>query len=376
MGVNKVYQLYTNHDGNLLLQLSLPTHLLKLVLCTRTQESSLCNMHVFYFNIPWIIDPTEYNCSSRTMTEWRERGSVNEIQGIYFLTFGTVCGSLYLLTMVAMVTGKLTRVPCYRLMFFNGITDILDLIAGSLIVSYFHFTGAVFCSSIALNQFAGHLAWSAWFGSTFNCIALALNRVVEMIPSAHGLRFLFRGKSVYVWMVVCVAIMIGRAFVTRPVLYNSAVAAYLAAPVISDDAGWEVTHYTSILLPIHNISVIAILGILYVVLCCYVVKIRRAANGSIDKLQIQLFLQALVICASTAIAAVSYVFVEFVPVPRAIVIMANVTWQFSHGVHGIVYIFLNKLIRTEVVDLLRCKKRSKPFFTSTHTMTVVKGSGH
>ncbi|EPB69866.1 hypothetical protein ANCCEY_11040 [Ancylostoma ceylanicum] len=175
-------------------------------------------------------------------------------------------------------------------------------------------------------------------------------------------------KSVYVWMVVCVAIMIGRAFVTRPVLYNSAVAAYLAAP--------EVTHYTSILLPIHNISVIAILGILYVVLCCYVVKIRRAANGSIDKLQIQLFLQALVICASTAIAAVSYVFVEFVPVPRAIVIMANVTWQFSHGVHGIVYIFLNKLIRTEVVDLLRCKKRSKPFFTSTHTMTVVKGSGH
>ncbi|RCN50073.1 hypothetical protein ANCCAN_03904 [Ancylostoma caninum] len=96
-------------------------------------------MHLFYLNIPWVIDPTEYNCSSRTMAEWQKRGSVNEIQGIYFLTFGTVCGSLYLLTMVAMVTGKLTKTPCYRLMFFNGITDILDLIAGSLIVSYFHF---------------------------------------------------------------------------------------------------------------------------------------------------------------------------------------------------------------------------------------------
>ncbi|RCN50074.1 hypothetical protein ANCCAN_03905 [Ancylostoma caninum] len=177
-------------------------------------------------------------------------------------------------------------------------------------------------------------------------------------------------------MVVCVAIMIGRAFVTRPVLYNSAVAAYLAAPVISDDVGWEVTHYTSILLPIHNISVIAILGILYVILCCYVVKIRSAASGTIDKLQIQLFLQALVICASTAIAAVSYVFVEFVPVPRAVVIMANVTWQFSHGVHGIVYICLNKLIRTEVGDLLRCNKRLKSFNTSIPTITVAKGSGH
>ncbi|KIH53483.1 hypothetical protein ANCDUO_16388, partial [Ancylostoma duodenale] len=138
-------------------------------------------------------------------------------------------------------------------------------------------------------------------------------------------------KSVYVWMIVCVAVMIGRPFFTRPFLYNSAVAAYLAAPVISDDTAWEMAHYTSILLPIQNILVVATLGILYVVLCGYVVKIRRAASGSIDKLQIQLFFQALVICASTAIAAVSYVFVEFVPVPRAVVILANVTWQLSHG---------------------------------------------
>ncbi|EPB69867.1 hypothetical protein ANCCEY_11041 [Ancylostoma ceylanicum] len=154
--------------------------------------------------------------------------------------------------MVAMVTGKLVKIPCYRLMFFNGITDIMDLIAG------------------------------AWFGSTFNCIVLALNRVVEMIPAAQGLRFLFRGK---------------------------------------------------------------------------------------------LFLQALVICASTAIAAVSYVFVEFIEVPRAVVILANVTWQLSHGVHGIVYICLNKLIRAEVCGLLQCKKRSKSLLTSTHTITVAKASG-
>ncbi|KIH66992.1 hypothetical protein ANCDUO_02676 [Ancylostoma duodenale] len=198
------------------------------------------------------------------MAEWQERGSVNIGQDIYFLTFGTVCG--------VMTSG-------------------------------------------------------AWFGSTFNCIALALNRVVEMIPAAHRFSVPRQDKSVYVWMVVCVVVMIGRPFFTRPFLYNSAVAAYLAAPVISDDTSW-------------------------------------------------LFLQALVICASTAIAAISYVFVEFVPVPRAVVILANVTWQLSHGMHRIVYICLNKFIRTEVGDLLRCKKRSKSIHTSTLTITVVKGSGH
>lgn len=47
-------------------------------------------MHAFYFNIPWIIDETDYNCSSRTPAEWKARGSVNEIQGAYFLTSGII----------------------------------------------------------------------------------------------------------------------------------------------------------------------------------------------------------------------------------------------------------------------------------------------
>lgn len=37
---------------------------------------------------------------------------------------------------------------------------------------------------------------------------------------------------------MCLALMTVRPFVTRPVLYNSAVAAYIGAPVITDDIGW------------------------------------------------------------------------------------------------------------------------------------------
>ncbi|KAK6049866.1 hypothetical protein COOONC_12630 [Cooperia oncophora] len=76
---------------------------------------------------------------------------------------------------------------------------------------------------------------SVWCGTLFNCIVLALNRVVEMIPSAHGLRFLFQGKMLYCWMVLSVAYMLSLPFVNRTNPFNTAVSAYIPSPVITDD---------------------------------------------------------------------------------------------------------------------------------------------
>ncbi|EYB86407.1 hypothetical protein Y032_0279g1191 [Ancylostoma ceylanicum] len=283
--------------------------------------------------------------------------------------------------MTAMIRGKLTRIPCYRLMFFNGIIDLLDLVDGSFLTAYFHLTGSVFCTNVALTYFAGHLGWTGpkehlprlgvWIGATLNCVALALNRIAEMVPSASGLKFLFQGNRLYIWMGICVAIMIIRMFVTRPFIYNSAVAAYLAAPLITDDIAWETEYYTSLLLPIHNISVAVVLGFLYLFLCLSVLRMTRMTSCSFDKMQLQLFIQALVICTTTAIAALFYVVVEFVALPRSFVIATNVVWQLSHGVHGFVYICLNKQVRTQVRKMIGCAKQTKPIITVSNTITAV-----
>ncbi|VDO19418.1 unnamed protein product [Heligmosomoides polygyrus] len=45
-------------------------------------------MHVFYVTLPWVIDQHDYNCSSRSLAEWKRRGSVNEVQAAYFLISG------------------------------------------------------------------------------------------------------------------------------------------------------------------------------------------------------------------------------------------------------------------------------------------------
>ncbi|KIH68499.1 hypothetical protein ANCDUO_01162 [Ancylostoma duodenale] len=152
-------------------------------------------MKPFYLNIPWIIDQTEYYCSSRSHAEWQSRGSFNPYQGTYFAIYGLI-----------------------------------------------FITGAVLCSSLTLDWIAGQLSITAWSGATFNCVVLGINRVMEMIPAMQPFRILFNGKLLFVWMFLSVLYMVGRSFVTRSAPFNTALAAFVGPPFISDDSEWNGVH--------------------------------------------------------------------------------------------------------------------------------------
>ncbi|EYC22923.1 hypothetical protein Y032_0016g3018 [Ancylostoma ceylanicum] len=111
------------------------------------------------------------------------------------------------------------------------------------------------------------------------------------------------------------------------------------------------SYYTSVFLPIHNITIVVTLISLYAVLCTYVVMNTRSSSSKIKKMQLSLFLQSLFICASTTAASLLYVYMNFFESPRYVVIGANVVWQMSHGVHGFVYISMNREIRKEILVL-------------------------
>ncbi|KAK6018147.1 hypothetical protein OSTOST_16280 [Ostertagia ostertagi] len=142
-------------------------------------------------------------------------------------------------------------------------------------------------------------------GSTFICVVLGFNRFVEMIPSMKRLLFLFRGKMVYMWMVLSIVIMLIRPFFCRPPLYNSSMGTYTPVPFITDDPKWIEIDMQN------DLSLIALRG------------------GSTD--HFQLLLQATVICSSNAVAAILYNVMKFVVVPKAVVIIAHNMWLLSHG---------------------------------------------
>ncbi|XGW25401.1 hypothetical protein V3C99_006659 [Haemonchus contortus] len=265
--------------------------------------------------------------------------------------------TLYILCLIGMVRGKLLKIPCYRLMFFNGIIDNMDLLVGSFISAYFDFTGAVFCSSIALNWFAGYFSWSMWVGGSFNCMVLALNRVVEMTPSASRLGFLFRGKLLLSWMVLSVAFMATLPFISRPHPFNSVIGTYIISPVITDNATQESSYFGHLFVPSYNVTVVFVLFTLYSFLCFNIFKMRSLVKGGNYKLQIQLFTQALFICTTTAMTALLYSWLMLFPAPPTMAIASHIIWQLSHGLHGVMYLCLNRQIRGEVLRMFGLEKQ-------------------
>ncbi|VDL69999.1 unnamed protein product [Nippostrongylus brasiliensis] len=161
-----------------------------------------------------------------------------------------------------MVRGQLLRIPCYRLLFFNGFVDIVDLIVNSLFTSYFHFHRNYMRTVSHLNRFFANKSRDAmeqtrfaiapyvqvvekviqlersWTGASFNCMVLAINRTVEMLPVLYRFRFLFRGRLLYMWMLFSVLLMLVQPFTKRPVPFNTAMSAFMASPMISDDIEW------------------------------------------------------------------------------------------------------------------------------------------
>ncbi|VDK46152.1 unnamed protein product [Cylicostephanus goldi] len=194
---------------------------------------------------------------------------------------------------------------------------------------------------------SGHLVYSLWMGASFNCMVLAFDRFVEMVPAANVLKFLFRGKLLYIWMLLSFLYMLIVWFVLRPITFNTVVSAFIGTPLIVDYET-EYYHYTSFYLVIHNSTVVIALVTLYSILYYYVrYALRR--GGNIDDMPI--FIQVFFVCTSTGTTAILYVLLELLAVPRTVVIAAHVVWQLSHGVHGIVYLRFNKHIRKAVFAL-------------------------
>lgn len=118
---------------------------------------------------------------------------------------------------------------------------------------------------------------------------------------------------VYLWMMLSLAYMVMQPFLTRPLLFNTALSAYSIVPMISDDEEWassferyplvafsssqgevphnapfqEVSYYLLLIILIHNITVLVVITLFYSILCGYVAWFGRLAGAGIDKVQIQ-----------------------------------------------------------------------------------------
>ncbi|GMT22525.1 hypothetical protein PFISCL1PPCAC_13822, partial [Pristionchus fissidentatus] len=108
---------------------------------------------------------------------------------------------------------------------------------------------------------------------------------------------------------------------------------------------------------IHNIAVASCSCLLYFLLCIVLVgKSRSTANPQQSRKKVisntPVFIQAMLICAFTLIAALVYVYMNFATAPPVLIIAGQVAWQLSHGSPPYIYLTLNKTIRQFVIQSL------------------------
>ncbi|TKR59680.1 hypothetical protein L596_029318 [Steinernema carpocapsae] len=84
-------------------------------------------------------------------------------------------------------------------MFFLGLLDCLCLLGNSFVTGYLHIVGSVFCTHPNLQYITGCILVGCWFGETFGCALLALDRCL-VFASPRLSKFLFEQKRIYLWI--------------------------------------------------------------------------------------------------------------------------------------------------------------------------------
>ncbi|PAV83709.1 hypothetical protein WR25_26628 [Diploscapter pachys] len=298
-----------------------------------------------------------YNCSEHTSEEWsRLHGEKHPIAGFLYLVYGIIIVTIYVPCLKVITSKELFRLSCFKIMSLLGLVDLCEITVGSIIHGFLMIEGAVYCSYPNLIYPAGSLALFGWCSACMICLILVINRVLDILyPSM--VKMYFKGYRTY--LILSFPIMYGLyfAFFTPTVTFHSPFQSWFFDPFINNET--DPLEYANIPHSINNLTIVFMTCFLYLFLCIsFYFKVKGTSAPTSHRLQKSIFIQSTVMCMVNLIASTIYVLMQFIPVPPWLNIVAQITWQGSHGAPAITYITLNRTIRTAVLRLLRIKKNS------------------
>ncbi|KAH7723841.1 Protein SRT-41 [Aphelenchoides avenae] len=177
-------------------------------------------------------------------------------------------------------------------------------------------------------------------------VILAINRCTLFVSPQLSER-LFAGRRTYVWLLIPVSMSFAFLFFP-PLMYNGVAFAYVANPHLGyyDDATMR---YTNMLHLVNNLFVSFAVPAIYL---CFTVLLCRYAGGLkslIGHREFSSFIQVLIISILTAVPSVIYVYFQVFPCPPIVAIMCTFGWFCIQGFPAIIYLSMNRSIRTAVI---------------------------
>ncbi|KAI1701282.1 serpentine type 7TM GPCR chemoreceptor srt domain-containing protein [Ditylenchus destructor] len=299
-----------------------------------------------------------YNCSLYRVDDIPLEKRQHIALGVFFILVSIIFITLYTPCIIA-VRNHLKH-SCYKFLFFLGIVDILSIPMNGILTGYMTIVGAMFCNYPKLLYFSGSYGYFCWITETTMAIFLALNRCCEIL-SPNIARYLFHGQLPWLWMIVLMMYGLYFAIFTKPVMFNGIYMAWFNNPHVgyNDDPG-GIT-YGNHLHFVHNIIVCCSLTGLYVLFCIlYLLKSRTLRRHSSNAgpvfvkntLQRSVFIQVLLISSINTIGSALYIYMQFVNVTPWLTIAAQFSWIIINGMPGILFLVVNKTIRTECIQMI------------------------
>uniref|UniRef100_A0A1I7ZZP1 G_PROTEIN_RECEP_F1_2 domain-containing protein n=1 Tax=Steinernema glaseri TaxID=37863 RepID=A0A1I7ZZP1_9BILA len=190
-----------------------------------------------------------YNCSAKSDQEWSELGQHNVGIGITCIVIGLITLPLYIPCMTTMLRSELWQHSCYKLMFFNGVIDIIGIVNSCFITGYFAIQGTVFCHAPHFNYLYGCLIMGFWTVQCMTSVVLAFNRCVNFWNSSL-LSSMFQGNRTYYWYLLPIVYFLYFCIFVPPCLYSSYVHMWVLDPFLGVDVDVDPALVRSVTKPV------------------------------------------------------------------------------------------------------------------------------
>ncbi|KAK0420119.1 hypothetical protein QR680_014526 [Steinernema hermaphroditum] len=294
-----------------------------------------------------------YRCDYLNESQWREYVVQRPNTGLLVLGLGIVYFITYVPCLMVMCRKQFFENSCFKIMFFNGLFDIMTIIMTGFITGYLLITGTVFCLNPTVQYIAGILGVAGWCGQCLNCTILAINRCLDFWSPRLSM-MLFEGSRTFFWWAVVVIYATYFTIFTKPLTLSSDIIMWLYDPYVGvpqDVVPVERSVYNNFPNYYNNFILIPALFVLYTFL---IISIRLKTTGGNSQLKTQLHLlkQAGLICLLNFIPGFLFICDLFLPTPPIFIFITLVTWQLGNGGGGLILVIVNKTIREQIVAMV------------------------
>ncbi|CAI2350967.1 unnamed protein product [Caenorhabditis sp. 36 PRJEB53466] len=288
-----------------------------------------------------MVSPYYYNCTGTSpFTESKP------IVGAIYMSIGVISQIIYVLALYTIFRSpSLFTHPCYKIMFFLGIPDVLCLIFCADLAGFYSIYGLHPCYAINFTFVTGCICFGLfrtqningfvysglWHMSCMYVLLLAFNRVCELIAPSQC-AFLFRSSYFKCLLFLPVFYFIYFTFFTKPTFFQPSVSAFLLNPMSEVTKNFPAEYYTVQAYVFNNFFVMFFIGTCYIIICSYlIIESWKSQIKQTSALVKRVTYQCLIVCTCHFIGCFLYVYIQYFSMPDVLNYVCHFAWIGNHS---------------------------------------------